>query len=537
MIRPVVFARLALISGLVLVLGCATEYSRSVSSSAQNHWKAGGSPPAPVLENPPELPQPDPRLLVDLSLEQAISLGLQNNRDLAIEELNPVIAGAYERIERGVFQPELFAQVQQDEERTSEISRSTEEQFSVKGKDERFTAGIRNELATGTDVEASVGHGRSISDRTPEQQEARLGLSVTQALLRGFGPGVNLASVQQAELGTRASLYELRGFVEALIAECETAYWNFILAREEIAIFERSLEVAIRQRDDIEEQIEVGALAENDAAAARAEVARRKQALIEARSQLEDRRLRLLGLIYPQGLARDEFEVNAGSLPRTEPEPIEDVADRLLLADRLRPELNEARLRHEQNRLETVKTRNGLLPRLDLFVDLGKTGYADALSDAFQNLDEDTYEVSGGIRFSQYLGNQSARGRHDLAMATYDQSRIAIANLEDIVRLDVRLAVTEVERIRQQISASAETRAFQEESLRAEQERFDVGAGTALLVAQAQRDLLASQIVEVEAIVQYRVALVDLYLAEGSLLERRGITLGGTGPQEELPLN
>jgi outer membrane protein len=32
----------------------------------------------------------------------------------------------------------------------------------------------------------------------------------------------------------------------------------------------------------------------------------------------------------------------------------------------------------EQQRLETVVTRNGLLPRLDFFITLGKTGYADS---------------------------------------------------------------------------------------------------------------------------------------------------------------
>jgi len=60
----------------------------------------------------------------------------------------------------------------------------------------------------------------------------------------------------------------------------------------------------------------------------------------------------------------------------------------------------------------------------------------------------------------------------------------------------------------------------------AEQERFAVGSSTALQVAQAQRDLLNSQIAEIEAIVNYRIALVRLYLAEGSLLERRGISVG-----------
>ncbi len=81
----------------------------------------------------------------------------------------------------------------------------------------------------------------------------------------------------------------------------------------------------------------------------------------------------------------------------------------------------------------------------------------------------------------------------------------------------------EVERNRKQISAAAATRRLEEATLQAEKERFEVGAGTALRVAQEQRDLLASQIAEVRAIINYRLALVQLYLAEGSLLERRGV--------------
>jgi len=47
-------------------------------------------------------------------------------------------------------------------------------------------------------------------------------------------------------------------------------------------------------------------------------------------------------------------------------------------------------------------------------------------------------------------------------------------------------------------------------------------------VAWAQRDLLVSQLAEIEALVNYRIALVSLYLAEGALLQRRGIQLRGT---------
>jgi outer membrane protein TolC len=54
-----------------------------------------------------------------------------------------------------------------------------------------------------------------------------------------------------------------------------------------------------------------------------------------------------------------------------------------------------------------------------------------------------------------------------------------------------------------------------------------VGKSTSLLVAQAQRDLVSSQIAEVEAVVNCLKALVDLYRLEGSLLERRGVIAPG----------
>jgi outer membrane protein TolC len=386
-------------------------------------------------------------------------------------------------------------------------------------------AGIRQKFPTGTTVEATVEQERTISDRSPEQQEARLGLSITQSLLQGLGPAVNLASVRQAELGTVASMYELRGFTEALLAETEIAYWNFVLANKEIEIFEQSLAVAQQQLDEVELRIEVGILPEIEAAAARAEVARREQLLIEAHSLLEERRLRLLRLINLPPDGRLDRPINATSSPDLKPEPIVDLPDRIRLGEKMRPDLNEARLRLQQDRLETIVTRNGLLPRLDFFIALGKTGFADTFSDSFRELDGDTYDFTVGFRLSHLLGNRSAKGRDLSARASQRQSIDAVGNLRQLVRLDVRLAVNEVERARKQISASRVTRILEEETLKAEKERFDVGSSTALLVAQAQRDLLVSRIAEVKAVVSYRIALVNLYLTEGSLLERRGVVL------------
>ena len=80
------------------------------------------------------------------------------------------------------------------------------------------------------------------------------------------------------------------------------------------------------------------------------------------------------------------------------------------------------------------------------------------------------------------------------------------------------------------MTATAATRKLQQESLRAETEKFRVGKSTALLVARAQRDFVTSQLTEIEAAITYLKALTELYRLEGSLLERRGITAPGREP-------
>jgi outer membrane protein TolC len=108
-----------------------------------------------------------------------------------------------------------------------------------------------------------------------------------------------------------------------------------------------------------------------------------------------------------------------------------------------------------------------------------------------------------------------------------------VANLEQLVQVDVRSAYIEVQRAEEQIAATAATRRLQEETVRAETEKFRVGRSTALLVARAQRDLVLSQIAEVQVVIRYRQALVDLYRLEGSLLERRGVNSPGRAPYPE----
>lgn len=531
--------RLFAICWMLLLAGCLTPDRLPRVEAELDAYLAEDAPPpvTPPEGVAPELPEPLASQLagpgsLSLSLEDVVVLALHHNRDLEVEQLNPVIAGTFAEIERGLYDPELFAEGSYTEERASETARSTGSQFSVEGQDVEIAAGVRQRLPTGTTIEGSVEHDRSISNRAPEQQVARFGLTVTQSLLQGFGPAVNLASIRQAELDEVASRYELRGYVEALVAEAEIGYWTFVLAREEIAIFEESLALARKQLADVQERIEVGVVAQTEAAAAQADVALREQALIDARSELAERRLRLLRIIDGGGTGQLQRELAATSEPLVDPAPVEDLTERLALAERARPDLRQAELLYQQRQLETVITRNGLLPRMDVFMTYGLTGYADTWHEAYDNIPNEkrTYDFTVGLELSHFLGNRSAEARHRRARFSHRQAERAIENLRQLIHLDILLAANELERSRQQVEASRTTREFQQETVNAERERFDLGTSTALLVAQAQRDLLASQIAEIEAVIGYQIARVELYLAEGSLLERRGLEIPGTRP-------
>ncbi len=483
------------------------------------------TPEGPV-DQPPTVSDAGP---LELSLERTVMLALARNPDLRVAELNPAIAGAFELIERGVFDPEAFASASIGTEESVETARATGEQFPVRADTRDVEAGIRQDLPSGTSVELGASQGRNASNRAPTQETARVGLTVTQSLLRGFGPAANLARVRQAELETEASKHELRGFVESLLGDAERSYWAYVLAGRQIAIFERSLDLARIQADEAGQRIEVGVLPSSELAAFEVEVAVREQALIDARAQETAARLellRLVGALGPLAPDLDDRQVVATTMPEAEPQAIEDAAERIELARRVRPDLAESRLRLEQNRLEVIFTRRGLLPRLDVFVALGKTGFADSFGQSIENRSDDTFAATVGVQCAQALGRLVARGEQRAAIASRQQAAAAVATLEQIVAYDVRLAINEVERARRQITASSTTRVLQQRTADAERERFEAGVGTSLLVAQAQRDLLEAEIAEVAAVVEYRLALIGLYLAEGSLLERRGITIG-----------
>ena len=356
---------------------------------------------------------------------------------------------------------------------------------------------------------------------------SRVGLTVTQPLLRGAGTQANLAAVRGARIATQMSEYELRGFAEELVALVEETYWTCRLAKRHVEIFIDAVKVAEDRVQATEQRIAAGTLGETERVAAKAAVAQREEELIDARSEYDTAHLLLLKLLNLPGGDLWTRELDLRDWPHVPSERLKDVDVYVRTALRMRPDLNEARLAVKRGDLEVVRTRNGLLPQLDLFVTLGKSGYAKSFGGSWGNLDGDGHDLMVGLTASYPVRNRSARAQHTRARVTRRQAEEAVKNMEQLVQWDVRTAYVEVQRATDQIEAAKATRDFFEEVWRAEDIKLGLGRSTNLQVARADRDRVRSHVAVAEAAADYLRALVNLYRLAGDLLNRRAIEAPG----------
>ncbi|NUM56125.1 MAG: TolC family protein [Candidatus Hydrogenedentes bacterium] len=525
------------------------------------------SPPAldPAKVPPADDAAPVPGEALNLTVEGAIVIALANNKALAVEEVNPAIQRTFVSEQRSVFDPVLnAAYVETDDENERDLLLRTPitipdgqggtitagsawqpVETEVETDSESRSVGVTQRLPTGTDITLTYGKDRTVvRNKSTDPRRVygtdtdtdthSLDFTVRQQLLRGGGLGVNLASLRQAKLAALASEYNLRGFTEDLVSQVEQTYWDCLTAQRQIKIFEDSLTIAENQAKEIGYRIEIGGMAESESAAADAEVAQRKSSLIDAKSNYDTLRIALLRLLNPNAESLHPVELNLLSDPKIPEVELIDISASIALARRMRPDLNQTRLQIQQDDLEVVRTRNGLLPQLDVFVTLSKSENKTHYSELFlvntQVEDDDNVTTQIGAEFSYPFGNRGPRARYIRSTMTRSRNLLALANLNQLVEQDIRTAHIEVDRAKQQIEATAVTSRLQQTTLDVEREKLRQGKSTVLLVSQAQRDLLTAQINEVQAIAAYLKALVNLYRLEGSLLERRGVACPGSEP-------
>jgi len=105
------------------------------------------------------------------------------------------------------------------------------------------------------------------------------------------------------------------------------------------------------------------------------------------------------------------------------------------------------------------------------------------------------------------------------------QSQIRLRQFENQARLEVEDALIAMSRARSSYEAAVQARKLQEESLAAEQAKFEVGASTSFFVIQYESLLAQARSTEVAAMSSYVKARAALERATGTILDQNRISL------------
>jgi outer membrane protein len=123
------------------------------------------------------------------------------------------------------------------------------------------------------------------------------------------------------------------------------------------------------------------------------------------------------------------------------------------------------------------------------------------------SFDYPTWSV--GMTFSYPLGKSLAEANLARARIEKDQASARLRSIEVAAVREIRESALLVEQNQQRIETARLSRELAQQRLEAEQKRFEVGMSTSFLVIQAQRDLVVAANNELQAMLDYQLAVVQ----------------------------
>jgi outer membrane protein len=391
---------------------------------------------------------------------------------------------------------------------------------------------------------------------------ANWNVTLRQHLLTGFGFGPNLRFIRIARNNREIADVAFRQQVISTVSQIQNIYWDLVSAFEAVKVQERSVALAEKTVSDNQAQVDVGTMAPIEIVRAKSDLAARKQDLIIAQSSLQ-----LQQLLIKNAIARN---VTNDLLENAEVEPIDIMQIPLqeqvvptqdLVADALshRPELAQARIDLTNRQITRQSARNALLPTVDVFGTYGGSGLAGAANPLcppasgcgggngqgggagngsgvppFVGSYGDAFDAAFGKDFPSYavglnvtipIRNRAAQADQTRSELELRQAQARLQQLENQVRIEVRNAQFNAQQDRARVEAAQAGRDLAQQTLEAEQQKYQVGASTNFLVLQSQRDLVQAESNLVTAMTAYEKSHVELDRVVGLTLTRNGIVM------------
>ena len=407
-------------------------------------------------------------------------------------------------------------------------------------------AGFQQAFSAGTQFSASFNNSHlntnSLSTGINPFTSSSLGFNVTQPLLRGFGPALNRRFIRIAGNEQRISSLLFQQQLIQTVYGVIRLYTDFVALYEDEKVKQETVSLAEKLLSDTKAQVEEGTLAQVELTRANAQVFSTRQDLINASGLREEEEA-----ILKTVLTRDKNQeirsvrivpTDTLSIPASdEVRPVQD-----LITDALanRPDVGQARIQVENSIIGLQGAKNLTLPEVDLVGGMtnnglngAATGYVNNANPAFygsyggvlgQILARDYPTYGIGLQVTLPIHNRIAEA--DLARDEIQvkQQQVRVKQLQNQAQLEVEDALIAMRRARSSYDAAVQARKFQQESLEAEQAKFEVGASTAFFVIQYESLLAQARSTEVAAMSSYVKARAALQRATGTILDQNHIS-------------
>jgi outer membrane protein len=492
---------------------------------------------------------------VAVTLSDVVRLMLANNLNVSVDRLPPQITQFLIDTYFRPFDPTIHISAN-GQRSTTQSTSQLNGASSLLQLTQSYDVGFGQTLMTGTSYGVDFIMNRSSTNNAfalyNPSWVGQIRYSVTQHLLQNWGrlPNDHLIRVAQNIHKISASQFDQQ--MMDLVTQAQNAYWDYVFSLEDIKVKKQSRDLAQKTLDDSRQEVEVGVLAPLDVVRAEAQVATMEDALVVSTYtslQDEDSLKKIITNKPDPGIVLAKLSP-VEALRRPSPTDVIPVGEAIRIALENRPELKQTQLALQNAAIDVDYTKNQILPVLDVNAAYAQNGLGGVqrlkstlggntvvgivpggIGDAFGQLFGFGYSTySFGFNLQIPLSNKAERADHDRAVGAKQMATSQIDATAQQIALEVRNAMNQVEMNRAHIESSQKAREFAQQTLDAEQQKYELGVSTLFFVLQDQTNLAIAQTNEIQAMVNYTKALVALDRAMGLTLSHNHIEIEKGNP-------
>ena len=247
--------------------------------------------------------QPAGRPVRDLSVAEAVALALEQNLDLRVERLNPLLQDLSIAEARSIYAPTLSTTLFTNNRSRPSTSIFDGSESTVTDRLLRDSVDVVQEVpwAGGrysVNWDGSHSSTNSIFTSFDPVLQSNLRLNYTQPLLRNLGIDGPRLQIAITRANREISDIQLRHTIVQTQRSVRYAYWGLVFAQSFLEVQRQSLELAEESLRNNRRRVEVGTMAPIDIVEAESEVARNEEAVILAAADVDRAEDQLRTLIF-----------------------------------------------------------------------------------------------------------------------------------------------------------------------------------------------------------------------------------------------